>query len=101
VVLRAYAERHGADPEAWRFLTGPEDTLVPLIVKGFYLGVQVLPPATGQGDHPAHEAPRRLFEVMHSGKFALLDPEGRMRAYYDGDELDQERVERDIRQLLR
>lgn len=101
-VLRAYAERHQADPEAWRFLTGPEDMVVPLVVKGFYLGVQVLPSQAtrqiGQGDHTSHEA---AYAVMHSGRFVLIDREGRIRAYYDGNEFEPEQVMRDIRQLLR
>ncbi len=101
-VLRAYAERHQADPDAWRFLTGPEEVLVPLIVKGFYLGVQALPPRAagqaGQATHPGHQHP---YEVMHSGKFVLIDRQGRIRAYYDGREFDPEQIVRDIRHLLR
>jgi protein SCO1 len=96
-VLRAYAERHQADPESWRFLTGPEEVLVPLIVEGFRLGVTVLPPVSathdGHGDGTAH------YEVMHSGRFVLIDREGQIRAYYDGEAFDPERVVRDIRRL--
>ena len=44
-MLRAYAERHQADPAAWRFLAGPEETPKPLVVDGFHLGMQALPPA--------------------------------------------------------
>jgi protein SCO1/2 len=101
-VLRAYAEQHRADPDAWRFLTGPEEVIRPLIVKGFYLGVQVLPPqATSPSGPAAHEAHQQPYEVMHSGKFALIDRQGRIRAYYDGNKFALDRVMDDIRQLLR
>jgi len=105
-VLRAYAERHRADPSAWRFLTGPEAEVKPLIVKGFLLGVQKVPAretgvVAGQPEHQQGEQHEDPYEVMHSTRFALIDREGRIRAYYDGRELDLDQVVRDIRQLLR
>ncbi len=100
-VLREYAERHRADPQAWRFLTGPEDVMVPLVVQGFRLGVQALPPQqtppTEQGEVPHHDA---SYEVIHSGRFVLIDRQWRIRAYYDGTQLDLEQVVGHIRQLL-
>lgn len=101
-VLQAYAARHRADPDAWRFLTGPEATLVPLIVDGFRLGVQALPPAVeeGHGSHTSATNPAS-YEVMHSGRFVLIDRQGRIRAYYDGQTLEPDRVVRDIRNLMR
>src|SRR3989441_1942525 len=101
-VLRKYAERHKADPDAWRFLTGPEETVKPLIVDGFHLGVQALPPPTEtNGAHSHSAASLEEYEVMHSGRFALIDQQGHIRTYYDGREFDLERVLRDIRGLLR
>lgn len=101
-VLRAYAARHQADPDAWRFLTGPEVTLVPLIVEGFRLGVQALPPsAQGRSESHAGTPPEVDYQVMHSGRFVLIDRQGRIRAYYDGQTLDPDRVVRDIRNLMR
>lgn len=101
-VLRAYAERHQADPLAWRFLTGPKDELVPLIVEGFRLGAQALPPEeTGASGHDESKEPGETYEVMHSGRFVLIDRQGRIRAYYDGRELDLDQVVTDIRGLLR
>lgn len=97
-VLRAYAERYQADPEAWRFLTGPEEVVVPLIVRGFYLSVQALPSPTTRAGAPDSGTPD---EVMHSDRFVLVDGEGRIRAYYTGSDLDPEQVLRDIRHLLR
>jgi cytochrome oxidase Cu insertion factor (SCO1/SenC/PrrC family) len=100
-VLRAYAERHQADPDAWRFLTGPEEAVKPLIVDGFHLGTQALPPEEATPSaHDDDEHPDPSYEVMHSGRFVLLDPQGRIRAYYDGRDLDLDQVVQDIRQVL-
>jgi len=38
---------------------------------------------------------------MHSNRFVLIDPQGRMRAFYDALALDQDQVVRDIRQVAR
>lgn len=102
-VLRPYAERHDADHAAWRFLTGPREQVVPVIVNGFFQGVvqvpatSVTPAQAGGGDHP-HGASSL---VMHSNRFVLIDREGRMRAFYDGLDLDLEQVMTDVELLLR
>lgn len=96
-VLRAYAERYKADPSAWRFLTGPEEEVAPLIVDGFHLGVEALPPPTAS----AHEHDSSQdYEVMHSGRFVLMDRQGRIRAYYLGQDFNLERVMGDIQKLV-
>jgi len=96
-VLRAYAARNGADAGAWRFLTGSEEQLIPLIVEGFHLGVNVLPPQAATHDGEDGHA---SYEVMHSGRFVLIDRDWRIRAYYDGRDIEPDRVLRDVRQLL-
>ncbi len=99
-VLRAYAERHEADPEAWRFLTGSEAKTEQLLVKGFRFGRQKVslkqptPHAHADGTSHYHK-----YDVMHSKRVALIDRQGRMRALYDGTELDIDRVVRDVRDL--
>jgi cytochrome oxidase Cu insertion factor (SCO1/SenC/PrrC family) len=93
-VLRTYAEQHEADPAAWRFLAGPEDALQAIIVQGFYQGVVPLPTPAAGADEPVDL-------VMHSNRFVLIDPQGRMRAFYDALALDQDQVVRDIRQVAR
>src|SRR5207247_2386217 len=60
-VLRAYAEAHQADAANWRFLTGPERYLVPLIVQGFKLAVQPAAAGGAGGD------------VVHSNRVLLID----------------------------
>lgn len=101
-VLRKYAERYNADSTTWRFLTGPEKEQAPLIVDGFRLGVQALPPEEetphpdGHGDDATNQ---NSYQVMHSGRFILIDREWRIRAYYDGSDFDLDRVLSDLRTL--
>lgn len=98
-VLAAYAERYGADPAAWRFLTGSEQVVVPLVVDGFHLGREVLPPPTGEPRGPASN-PNLQYQIQHGGTFVLIDPRGRIRGYYDGRDFDLDQLMRDIRALL-
>lgn len=98
-VLRTYAERFGADPAAWRFLTGPAAVVKPLIVDGFHLGVQVLRNPDRSHQHEGTDA-HDSYEVMHSGRFVLIDREGNIRAYYDGREFDLDQVLGDIYRVL-
>lgn len=99
-VLRAYAEQHGADPEAWRFLTGSEDELQRVIVQGFFQAVVPLP-ATPAETSDRGDAGDEEGDIMHSNRFVLIDPQGHMRVFYDGLALDLDQVVRDIRQVQR
>ncbi len=101
-VLRAYAQRYGADPEAWSFLTGPEDAIQQLLEKGFFVGAQKAVPAAEQPIHVHEDGSIHVheYDVMHSNRFILIDPRWRIRAYYDGLDLDIDSAMRDIRQLL-
>lgn len=100
-VLREYSERYNADPQAWRFLAGTEPEMRRIVVDGFKLGVQPVPleePTPHEhGDGSRHQ---HGYDVMHSNRFALIDREGRVRALYDGTELDIDRVMADIERLL-
>jgi protein SCO1/2 len=101
-VLRAYAERHQADPDAWRFLTGPAQYVQAVVVQGFRLGVQPAPaPNTSQNGYVDGQAEPSTSDVMHSNRFVLIDRRWRIRAYYDGLELDLGRAVGDVRLLLR
>lgn len=100
-VLRAYAARFGADLSVWRFLTGPEAAVVPLIVNGFKLGVDALPPTAVPEGQNRVDGAQPDYDVAHSTRFVLIDRRWQIRAYYDGRELDFDRIERDIRDLLR
>ena len=69
-VLSNYANRFGAHPDSWYFLTGDRDEIYRLAQKGFRLGVA---PATGStGDT----------NFIHSSRLVLVDREARIRGYY-------------------
>lgn len=90
--LKEYAKRFHADPAKWFFLTGDKKAIFDLSVKSFFLGVADVPP----GEEPAPDQ-----VVTHSSRFALVDAEGAIRGYYDGDKPESlEGLQRDIRGLL-
>jgi protein SCO1/2 len=69
-VLRAYAERLGADPQGWTFLTGPDSLIYDLARHGYL--ATALPSDTAAGG------------FFHSDTFTLVDRQGRIRGVYDG-----------------
>jgi len=75
-VLAAYAERNGADPGRWYFLTGDWVATRRLVSEGFRLAVS-------RGD-PEEVAEGEL--VTHSDRMVLVDGRGRVRGYYHGTE---------------
>jgi protein SCO1/2 len=80
-VLAAYAARYGADPSRWRFLTGPADRVRDAVVHGFKLALE-------RRGGPTDGTP----DIVHDAHFVLIDPDLRIRGYYDSDEsarLDQ------------
>ncbi|RTQ51763.1 SCO family protein [Hymenobacter gummosus] len=86
-VLRDYAQRLGV-PTArqWHFVTAPRDTIFHL-ARIYMAGVQL---------HP--DAPRG---VLHSGAFALVDPQRHIRGVYDGTVPDQvDKLLADLPRLL-
>jgi protein SCO1/2 len=74
-VLTAYADKFGADPNRWWFLTGPEKPLDDLIQNGF---LQVVQDNSGQPLQPGQ------YKVTHSTYLALVDGDGNVRGFYDG-----------------
>lgn len=78
-VLRRYAERFGADPGRFLFLTGAREEIhrVATSSKGGLMLVS-LEKAPGERLNEAD-----LF--VHSTRFVLVDKRGRIRAYFDGE----------------
>lgn len=73
-VLKAYAEKHGAIPGYWFFLTGPRAALYELAQKGFKVAtVDQGPDATGPDG-----------QFLHSTKMVIVDRDGFVRGYFDG-----------------
>jgi protein SCO1/2 len=85
-VLAEYAKAVGADPSRWRFATGPAAQVEDIIRNGFLQSLLT--------DDSA--------ELVHSSRFVVVDREGWMRGFPDGN--DPEVVQKllmDIGDLLR
>jgi len=81
-ILARYARKHNADTPRWYFLTGPREAIQSLSVKSFKIG--------------SVEDP-----IFHSDRFVLVDPQMRIRGYYNGtQEKDLEILMKDILILL-
>jgi protein SCO1/2 len=68
--LRAYADRHGANPDHWWFLTGDKKTIYNFARNELHLPV-------GPGDGGADD-------FIHTEKLTLLDTDRYIRGYYNG-----------------
>ena len=80
--LAEYAARYHAQPERWRFLTGPRESLDSLTRDAFKLGN-----VDGQ--------------LIHSTRLVLLDRQSRIRGYYGTtDESPVAQLVRDIKRVL-
>jgi len=84
-VLQEYGARYGADPRVWHFLTGPDATLQSLLQTGFKVGSVVKAETEGN--------------LTHSSYFLLVDRQGKVRALYDGTEVDADKMFADLQQL--
>lgn len=73
-VLTLYARKFSADPQRWFFLTGEKTELIRLVRDGFLLPVV----------ENAAALPGERF--AHSTKFVLVDSQGRVRGWYDGED---------------
>lgn len=92
-VLRQYAQRFGADPGRWLFLTGSKAEIARLAVDDLKLVAVETEPA-GRQD------PADLF--IHSTTFLVVDRQGRLRASFESTEPGfKERVLALVTELLR
>ena len=86
-VLAAYAELHGANYAQWRFLTGDRKQIYDLARKSYFA---VLDEGDGGPD-----------DFVHTENFVLVDPQRRLRGFYDGTSAtDVDRLIGDIHKLL-
>jgi len=96
-VMQAYARARGADARVWRFLTGEQGAIERTVIEGFKSAIEKVELEAPQGEPHA-----QLMRILHGEKFVLVDAAGRIRGYYDvRDALEQQRLLRDLRQLLR
>ena len=80
--LKAYAESHHAINGKWHFFTGNKTQLYGLARQSFFL----LKPAEAKNLGDAGG------DFIHTNNFVLIDPQKRIRGYYDGtnpDEVDE------------
>ena len=88
-ILSAYADRVGADPFKWIFLTGQKKNIQSLVQNGFRLSA-------------ADEGGTLGADVIHSSKLVLVDHLGRIRGYYDANESGEVRQAiKDAKYLLK
>ena len=88
-LLSEYADRYGADPERWLFLTGEVRDIRRIVQDGFRLSAA---PVDGQTLDPV---------LFHSARFVLVDRDGEIRGYYDSnDPRALERLRENARSLL-
>ncbi len=73
-LLSRYADRYGADPERWLFLTGELREIRRIVQDGFRLSAA---PVAGRTPDPV---------VFHSARFVLVDRDGEIRGYYDSND---------------
>ncbi len=107
--LTAYAERYGADPIRWWFLTGAKRAIYHLAKEGLRLGVVDPDDPVQTGALLRWLAPVPAFAthgstglVMHSPRLVLVDRQTRIRAYHrPDDEGSLDRLHRNLGTLLR
>jgi protein SCO1/2 len=69
-VLRAYADKHGANSDLWWFLTGTKSEIYSLARKSYFSCLD-------EGDGG-------LQDFVHTENIVLVDEKGRLRGFYDG-----------------
>ena len=85
--LAAYAELHRADHNRWRFLTGDRKQIYRLARKSYFA-------AMDEGDGGPDD-------FVHTENFVLVDPQRRIRGFYDGTSATEvDRLIGDIENLL-
>jgi protein SCO1 len=77
-VLRAYAQKYGADLTSWRFLTGDLEVVRRTSEQGFKLALDGK--ATPDAEH---------FGLFHGSHLVLVDGAGKIRGYYRTSEDEQ------------
>jgi protein SCO1/2 len=69
-VLKAYAEKYGVYHRRWRLMTGDREQIYRLARNSYFAAVD-------QGDGGPDD-------FVHTENFVLVDPQGRIRGFYDG-----------------
>lgn len=87
-VLKAYAQEYGVDHRRWRLLTGDRKQIYDLARTSYFA-------ALDEGDGGPDD-------FVHTENFVLVDPQGRIRGFYDGTKAEEaDRAIGDMRTLLK
>jgi protein SCO1 len=87
-VLAAYAAEKGVNYDQWKLVTGSKVQIYELARKSYFA-------ATTEGDGGPND-------FIHTENFVLIDPDKRIRGFYDGTSAEEmERLRRDIDVLLK
>jgi protein SCO1/2 len=78
-VFKKYAANLGVDDGRWLFLTGEKSTIQKLVVDGLKLSAVENKPEQMQGANDF---------FVHSTKFVLIDKQGKIRGWFDGEDAD-------------
>ena len=84
--LFKYARDLRANPRLWTFLTGKEEEIEKLLIKGFKVSIG--------------EPVSNIMELAHSEKLVLVDQTGRIRGYYGSDTNSVNRLMIDVGLLV-
>ncbi len=86
-MLHAYAQQYGVDHRRWRLMTGDRKQIYALARTSYFA---VLDQGDGGPD-----------DFVHTENFVLVDPQGRIRGFYDGTKAEEvDRAIDDMRWLL-
>lgn len=77
-MLEAFGKKYQADPERWRFVTGPLDKVHAVIEGPFMTSMMRLP-----------DRPSGIPDIAHGGYFLLVDQHLHIRGTYDSDLIHQ------------
>jgi cytochrome oxidase Cu insertion factor (SCO1/SenC/PrrC family) len=93
-VLKAYAERFGADPQRWVFLTGTKRDVAKLAIESLKLTAIEKKPEE-------RESPEDLF--VHSTIFVIADKRGQLRGVFEttGEGIDPQNVKAQVLAVAR
>ena len=84
-VLSSYVQENSLRDDNWRFVTGEQEAVEDLVLRGFRVGL----------DENGNEAE----EIMHANHFVLVDRDARIRGYYRANNDGIGKLERDLRAL--
>jgi protein SCO1 len=88
-VLNRYAEKNGITSADWNFLTGPTQNVATML-KGFHFSLE---PKVLQGN--------AFYEIAHTQKLVMVDPQGAVRGYYSSDSTGIDEVFHRAQHVLR